>query len=340
MFSLFQSIFRPGADKAGAYPEELIERATERAVDATDSRLRALGGYRKQLRPAVITAIDHVVALVDGLPPPLELSRPNFSASAELNAYFASVDHLNATLSRDAEMRAWRKTPDDPLADRIYALLTMEMNERKVLGVALEGNELRHDVAQVTVGFSKHRLLDPAADEDQSRRQLKRRAFDHLLSLALAAMAGAQGERIELERERDLLRSKLAALAAGHWGFDDDKAEGTDAGQPDPRALQQRIQDIDAELGKLSTGKLQTHLDVLAEVLSDAPKNLYGEAVTLCVDRQGVKQAQANSLAPPITLTVLHNAAGRSLVVRTVGIARADLPPPPDFLREAQRYLG
>ena len=340
MFNLFQSIFRPGPDKTGAYPEDLISRATERAVDATDSRLRALSGYRKQLRPAIIAAIDHVVALVDRLPPPLELSRYNFSASAELNAYFASVDHMNATLSRDAEMRAWQKAPDSALADRIYALLAMEMNERKVLGVALDGNELRHDVAQVTVGFARHRLLDPAGDEDETRRLLKRRAYDHLLSLALGAIAGTQGERVELERERDLLRSKLAALAAGHWGFGDDTAEGTDAAPPDPRALQQRIQDIDAELGKLSTGKLQTHLDALVEVLSSASKNLYGEAVTLCVDRQAVKQAQPSPLAPPITLTVLHNAAGRSLVVRMVGIARADLPPPPDFLREAQRYLG
>jgi hypothetical protein len=340
VLQLFQSIFRPGADKAGAYPEDLIERATERAVDATDRRLRAVGGYKKRLRPAVIAAIDHVVELVDRLPPPLELSRPNFSASAELNAYFASVDHMNATLSRDAEMRQWQKAPDSALAERVHALLTMDMNERNVLGVALDGDELRHDVAQVTVGFSQHRLLDATGQEDDTRRLLKRRAYDHLLSLALAAIAGAQGERVDLERERDLLRSKLAALAAGHWGFGDDAGEGADAAPPDPQALQQRIQDIDAELGKLSTGKLQTHLDLVAGVLSDAPKNLHGETLTLCVDRQGVKQAQPTPLAPPITLTLLHNAAGRSLVVRMVGIARADLPPPPDFLREAQRYLG
>jgi len=60
----------------------------------------------------------------------------------------------------------------------------------------------------------------------------------------------------------------------------------------------------------------------------------------LCVDRQGVKQSQTSTLAPPITLTTLHNAAGRSMVVRLTSIARADLPPPPDFLREAQRFLG
>jgi hypothetical protein len=34
MLKLFQSIFRPGADKLGTYPEDLIERAIERAIDA------------------------------------------------------------------------------------------------------------------------------------------------------------------------------------------------------------------------------------------------------------------------------------------------------------------
>jgi hypothetical protein len=60
----------------------------------------------------------------------------------------------------------------------------------------------------------------------------------------------------------------------------------------------------------------------------------------LAIDRQGVKQTQSGSLATPITLTTLHNSAGRSIVVRLTSIARADLPPPPDFLREAERYLG
>ena len=71
MLKLFQSIFRPGADKLGTYPEDLVERAIERAVDGTDGRLRALPRYKKSLRPAIIHALDHVVALVDSFPRPL-----------------------------------------------------------------------------------------------------------------------------------------------------------------------------------------------------------------------------------------------------------------------------
>ena len=78
MLQLFQSIFGAGPQDE-PYPDELISRAIERAVDGTDPRLRALPGYRKKLRAAVIHAIGHVVGLVDSLPVPLELSRAGFS---------------------------------------------------------------------------------------------------------------------------------------------------------------------------------------------------------------------------------------------------------------------
>jgi hypothetical protein len=340
MLKLFQSIFHPGADKLGTYPEELIERAIERAVDATDRRLRAISGYRKSLRPAVIHAIDHVVGLVDSLPAPLELDTRKYGSDAELGAYFASVDDMNEFLSRDAEMRQWQKSPENSKAERVFALLIMELRERNVLGIALEGDQVRRDVAQVTVSFNQHRMVDPTSAEDETRRLLKRRAFDHLLTLALAGIAETHGERGNLQSERDLLRRKLATLASGHWGFGDDTEGGVGETPPDPRALQQRIKEIDSQLSALSTGMLQTHLDVLVDVLAKAEQNLRSESGTLIIDRQGVKQLQPSSLAPPITVTRLHNAAGRSVVVRLAGITRANLPPPPDFVREAQRYLG
>jgi hypothetical protein len=338
MLKLFQSIFLPGADKLGAYPEDLIGRAIERAVDGTDRRLRAVAGHKKSLRPAVIRAIDHVVGLVDGFPPPIELSRANYGADAELNAYFASVDHMNEVLSRDAEVRQWRKTPASQLAERAVMLLIMEMRERNVLGLALEGGNVRRDVAQVTVSFGHHRLVDPSGVEEDTRRLLKRRAFDHLLTLALARMAEAHADRLDLRQERDLLRNKRAALAAGHWGFGNDEGAG-EAAPPDLQALQKRIDEIDSQINSQGSGLLQEHLDILVDVLGQPGQNLRSERSVLCVDRQGVKQSQPGAQAAHIDLTRLYNSAGRSVVVRLVSVARADLPAAPDFLKEGQRFL-
>lgn len=336
MFKLFQSIFGSAAEAHGKYSEELIERATERAVDATDARMRAVSGYRKSLRPAILHALDHVVAIIDGLAPPLALNRSAFGSNAEVSDFFASVEDMNHILARDAEMRQWQASSGAALADRVVALLLMTMNERNVLGVALEGDQLRHDVAQVTVSFGKHRFADPTADEQETRRLLMRRAGDHLLSLALGRIAESQGERRDLQRERDLLRLKVKSLAGGHWGFDsgDDGATATE-----PAVVERRLAEIDGQLAALGSGQLQAHLDILIDTLSRAQEHFRSERTTLCIDRQGIRQSQPGPMAPEIGLSVLRNAVGQSMVVRLVSIERGDLPPPPDFLREGQRYL-
>jgi hypothetical protein len=338
MLQLFQSIFGAAADRAAPYPAELVERAIERAVDGTDPRLRALSGYQKKLRAAVIHAIDHVVALVDRMPAPLTLSRSAYSTDPEVTAFFASAEHVRELLGRDVTLSQWLESADGRGVENIIALLLMEQHERQVLGVALEGDRVLHDVAQTTVSFARHRLVDPAGAESETRRLLMRRSFDHLLTLALARIATAHAERGELERERELLRRKHTALTSGRWGFDDSGGDPP----PAPQALQQQLAEIESQLQALGTGAglLPAHLDILVDTLTQAEHQIWGASEPLVVDRMGVKQSQASALAPRINLAVLHNAAGRRLVVRLVSITRAELPPPRDWLREAQRALG
>jgi hypothetical protein len=337
MLQLFHSIFGSGRDDA-PYTDELIQRAIERAVDGTDSRLRVVPGYTKKLRAAVTHAIDHVVALVDKLPAPLELDRTQFAIDPELIAYFASVTHAQEILSIDPVLNQWLAAPDNAASDHIVMLLLMEQQERHVLGVALEGEILRRDVAQTTVSFADYRLLDPTAAEDSTRRLLKRRAFDHLLALSLEHINTAHTERDQLERERQLLRRKQATLTAGRWSFEN----AGNSTAPDPLTLQRQLEEIESQLQALGTGPglLTAHLDIVVDTLSKAEQNFWLEHQPLIVDRMGIQQTQASSQAPQIELTLLRNAAGRRLVARLVGIARTDLPPRRDLLREAQRSLG
>ena len=79
MLKLLQSIFSQEPETSALYSEKLIEKAIERVVDGTDPRLRAVSGYRKFLRPAVIKAVDYTFELVDGLPSPVILSKKQFS---------------------------------------------------------------------------------------------------------------------------------------------------------------------------------------------------------------------------------------------------------------------
>ena len=69
----------------------------------------------------------------------------------------------------------------EPLPEKIFGLLSMAMTERKVLGVELVDDTLRRDVMQVTVNFFNHRYLGLTSNEQDTRRELKKRAFDFLI---------------------------------------------------------------------------------------------------------------------------------------------------------------
>ena len=113
----------------------------------------------------------------------------------------------------------------------------MEKQEKTIFGAALSGDIVIRDVPQVTVSFDGHRLLDPAEGEGETRRLLKRRAYDHLLSLALRRLTFVKMERSDLERRRALLQAKLNLLEREGWGFD--LAEGSERLRP--AAVEERL---------------------------------------------------------------------------------------------------
>ncbi len=338
MLGLFESIFGNGAAHGVHYPEQLVDKAIERAVDGTDSRLRLVPGYQRKLRSPTLKAIHHVISLVEDLPPPAEISRPRYGTDSELSAFFVSYNHIKEVIGSDRALSEVLRSTPGATPDQFVALLLMQKRERNVAGMALDGDILRRDVPQVTVSFSAHRLLDATAEEEHTRRLLRRRAFDHLLELALARITSARVERTGLEQRRKLLRHKLAAFRAGRWGF----GQATHEPALDPGALEAQIESIEEQLRGLGAGPrlLETHLEILSEVLDQAEQNLWSTPTPLIVDRMGIRYEHPTEGARELNLNVLHSANGSNDVMRLVSIAREELPPRRDFLQEARRYLG
>ena len=332
---LFHSIFG-GRETRGRYPETLLREAIERAVDGTDTRLRLVPGYRRHLREPVIHAIDHVVALVDAIPSPLVADRRGYSAEPRLAAMFASAAAMLDMFGRDTALATFLATPDDSGAERVTALLVAERMERHMLGMDLVGDEVRRDVQQVTVSFAGHRLLDPCESEQETRRQLKRRAFDHLLALALAQILATKVKRDDLLRQRDLLRRKHTALEHGGWSFDVPEGE-----PPDPAALEAELDEISAQLEALrtDTNVLHTHMEVVARSLSEAESQLWAEDVTLSLDQMNIQRDEGDPSARRVVLQELHNASGQRAVMLPISLAPRELPPREDFVTAAERYL-
>lgn len=334
MMKLFQSLFG-GDEGQGRYPEALVDMAIERAVDGTDPRIRALPGYRKRLRAPVIQAADHVIALVDSLPAPIPATSRDFSVDPRLSALFASGDHMREVFAGDSALGEFRDR--HPGGERVTALLLAERVEKNVLGMELDGEMLKREVAQVAINFRSHRLVDPDPSEAETRRQLKRRAFDHLLSLALLRITEVQGERAVLNRQRDLLRRKLSALQHGGWSFDAAAGE-----RPDPDGLQAELDDIQGQLAALGVDDhaLSAHLDITAGLLAEAERHFWGEECVLRLDRMNIVRDPQDASAREIRFQELHNARGRRLVMLLITVDPAELPQRVDAVTAAERYLA
>ena len=336
MLKLFHSIFGGASVERGKYPPDLIERAIDRALEATDPRIRALSGHRRKIGAAIPAALDHVVAVVDALPPPVEASPEAYAENASLGAFFASAARLADVCGADRALREFVATPAGALADPVLALLVMERTDKHVLGMGLSGGQVVRDVAQEVVSFDQHRLADPSASADDLRRLLLRRVFDHVLSLALGRIATAAGEHEALTAERSSLRAKARALQSSGWGL----AKEGDEAPASAGVIEARIAEIERSLeaAGTSSGSLPKHLDLLVDTLERAGEHLRPESTSVLLDRQAVKQSKPGEGISEARFTTLTNSVGRSVVVFPVALPRASIRLR-DTLAEAAREL-
>lgn len=336
MLEFFQSIFGNVGKEHGYIPESIIQEAIERAVDGTDRRVRLVSGYRKRLREPIIHAIEHVVALVARVPAPLIAGRGYYQDDPRLATVFASADHMLETFGHDPSLTAFLEGLDGHV-ERIAALLLADHTEKVVLGMDLYGDMLRRDVAQVAVNFGSYRLLDPTPSEEATRRPLRRRAFDYLLTVALARIAEVSGERAELARERDILRRKMSALQRGGGSFERQEA-GASA---DPAKLAAELKEIEDQLAALGTDAnlLHAHLDIVVDVLSQCDKQVWIEDTVMTLDRMNIKRDAQDTSARSIALQELTNPLGHRAAVLFVLLDPCELPRGEDFFAAAQRYL-
>ena len=343
MRHLLSSLFAPVERSDERIDATLLERTIERAVDASDPRLRALPGYRKRLRTPVEAALRHTIALVERLPEPVEISRQAYRVDPRLRAFFVSPEHMQTTIGRCAAVSEYLRAATPPEGSAIYGLLSMSCNEKNILGMDLRGDTLQRDVAQVAVNFSDHRYLGPSGDETETRRELMRRGFDFLIEKALESIIATRSKQAELDQQRQLLQRKLRAMEAGNWGLEAAFAPSEAGGGADLVALEAEIQAVENELLTLGSKPhaLEHSLEHIRATLGDPARWLDMRSVTLELSPMSVKAGPGTTgRSCQLELSELFSASGRQRTVLLGRFPAQDLPPRPDFMEQAARWLG
>jgi len=317
MLDILRSIFAPSPVRTDAGHEALIQTAIERVVDGTDPRLRAVVGYKKRLTTAVARSVEYVTGLVDSLSPAVEISRKAFSSDAQLCAVFVSADHLQEVISSSYEIRDYlHKAALKPI-EPIGCLLSMDLSQKKVLGVEQRGEILQRDVVQVAVNFSDHRLVGITSGESETRWEIKKRAFDHLIEAALLRILSVHTTRKKLDQQHQLLRAKLRAMKAGNCGLES-VLTPADGKYPDRVDIERQISAIEAELLAIRIGPatLKDLLECVASTLSAPSEYLRLERVSLTLDAMNITRSEpAGASATTLILDEVMGGDRRRIVL-------------------------
>ena len=335
------ALFGGSASPEDATERQLIADMTELVVEAVEPRVRFHGGYEGKLEGCVRASIAHLRAIGRQQLDPILLARAAWNDDPRLSAFFATVDDIPACLGRSNELRAFLENPSNREIGEVYALLAMKKEERTVFAAQLEGDVVRHDVAQTNVNFSQHTLIAPTATLAATRLEVGKRIIKRLAQVALSRIVALDMKATELNEHKAYLGARLRLLNLARDGM-----EGI---VKDPATAKEEIKTLERELketvdgyieAKTSLTTLQGYINHIDDVFSHPEQHVTFTNTPLRLSRMGTKVNDASS-GPVNELTLAELSIGEDLRI-AIAIARcprSEVPPKEDLIAKAERYL-
>jgi hypothetical protein len=305
--------------------------------------LRLARHYQARLAPAVATSLKYVGELVDSVPAPREASAAAWASDPYIHAFFAAADDVARVISRSTDLRAYfERNADMPEA---YAVLGMEMTERHILGVGLEGETLRRDVPRTTVSFSDHQVRMCGRTDAALRIEILQRLLDQLALEGLARIAADKSRRDVLERERALLKTRLQLLERQGAGIRAVLGSDATAESGELARLETLIEENERNLESLGLQEdaLDRALDRVREMFAEPGQHIYVSTKRLRLDRMNVVQEKNSTQAGEefeFHIARIPATPPRMRAFSLVRFARADMLPAKSMLDEAARLLS
>jgi hypothetical protein len=326
-------------EKSSGSPQ--IDAMIERLLVLSPA-LRLTRHYRARLAPALAIAFDFVRGLVRQMPPAHEASASAWMSNAYIHAFFAAPEDVAHALSRSPELHTW--FDQHPLAREAYAVLSMAMTERHVLGVEQHGDAVHADVARKTLSFDDHQVRVCGGTEEDLREQIVTRVVEQIALEGLARIGADESRRDALEEERALLGTRRQLLTRQGAGTGEMLGERRLANVAELARLQAETDKNGRELAALGlkTDALEHELDVICDVLSHPASYTHVETKRVRLDPMNVVidgDAPHGEAEIEFPLARIPASPLGERAFALVRFARADLMNRPSLFDEGARFV-
>ncbi|WP_244257795.1 hypothetical protein [Paraburkholderia phymatum] len=240
-----------------------------------------------------------------------------WSSDPVIRSFFATPADISRALSQSEALRAlFERDGEAPVA---YAVLGMAMTERHILGVALEGESIRHDVPQTTLCFSDHRVRICSDSEASLRAEIGRRLIDQL---ALAGFESLAANRRDLARQsRALIEKRVVLLERQGSGLRGVVGEQAITAPDELARIQAEIESNSRALAGLRVPEqtLELELECVCNVFLHPADHLHVKSRHVRIDSMNVVQDPDSNIGTDIEFHFAripgHRAVIRSFVL-------------------------
>jgi len=293
----------PRKDKAKIYMEENLnmflrhakrnqEKALINEIDRilaeTKTKIPLVRNYRKQLKEPISHALDEVSNMISQIPGPIELDPELWEKDPVLKAVFIGSDEFSQWLHSCRSLRdAFERTD----AAELFGLLVAEYKEKTFFGYEMNGDILQRDVRLQSVFFEDPRILVPAPDLENARKELQHRILVMLFTHELDEISDLKSWKEELQKQKDLLEFEL-------WGNEKPESEkaipsGVDKADEAKKVLSDIDQKIE-QIGK-NLDTPEGHLAHVVRILTELRQHLRMDRFMIRLNSLGVKVKASSS---------------------------------------------
>jgi hypothetical protein len=186
-----------------------------------------------------------------------------------VRAFFGNADGIDTVFATSPQVRNFMGRIENRTLDYVFAGMRMERREKQTLAPALRGDRVEMDVMRTAVNFSNKVIVLPAASETSLYQELKERIFMTLVERSLHRLTSIKVKKLDLEKQRTLLRRKLKHLEARGLGMEP-FTDTAPKDEEDLESIERRLEETDNELQETAASieTLENYLVQINSVMS------------------------------------------------------------------------